>query len=162
MDTLHATGFYASAGLSVLGGLAVAFLAQRSRRAVALAVAGVGVFGIYLSLSAGFAAVVVLVTFATAAWLLARPDYRAAPQVDSRMWRQAGAVACALLFAALAYSAYKGSFVHGMFYGGVFDTAAVGRLLLGRGALATEATAAIAAAALVGATYLWRSAGKGR
>ena len=160
MDTLHATGFYASAGLSVLGGLAVAFLDNRARRAAALAVAGVGVSGIYLSLSAGFASVVALVTFAAAAALLARPDYKAVLQNDHQRWRQAGGVACALLFAGLAYAAFKGSFAHGLFYGGAFDSAALGRLLLGHDALATEAVAAIAAAALVGATYVWRSAGK--
>ena len=162
LDTLHATGFYTSAGLSVLGGLAVAFLDNRARRAAALALAGVGVSGIYLSLSAGFAAVMALVTFAAAAALLARPDYRAVLQVDRNRLRQAGGVACALLFAALAYAAFKGTFVHGTFYGGAFDSAAVGRLLLGHDALATEAVAAIAAIVLVGATFVWRSAGKGR
>ena len=38
MDSLHAIGFYVSAALSVAGGLSVAFLADRSRRGLALAV----------------------------------------------------------------------------------------------------------------------------
>jgi len=162
LDTLHTSGFYMSAGLSVLGGLAVAFINRRARRAAALAVAGLGVSGIDLSLSAGFAALMALVTCAAAAALLARPDYRGVVRADHQRLRQAGAIASALLFAGLAYAAFKGSFVHGSFSGGPFDSAAVGRLLLGHDALATEAVAAIAAVALVGAAYVWRAAGKGR
>ncbi len=162
MDTLHTTGFYASAALSVSGGLLVALINGRVRRSAALAASGVGVFGLYLSLSAGFASLIALLSFAAAAALLARPDYRAAPQVDRRRTRQLGAVACGLLFAALAYAAFKGNFVHGTFLGGAFDTAALGRLLMGRDALASEAVAAMVLVALVGATYAWRLTGRGR
>ena len=61
MDSPHAIGFYVSSALSVGGGIAVAFLGTRTRRALALLVAGVGVAGVDASLSAGFAAAVVLV-----------------------------------------------------------------------------------------------------
>src|SRR2546426_11581631 len=77
MDSLHAIGFYVSAALSVAGGLSVAFLADRSRRGLALAVVAIGVAGIYLSLSAGFAAIVALVCFGGCAVLLAGSTYRA-------------------------------------------------------------------------------------
>ena len=62
MDSPHAIGFYVSSALSVGGGIAVAFLGTRTRRALALLVAGVGVAGVDASLSAGFAAAVVLVS----------------------------------------------------------------------------------------------------
>ena len=162
MDTLHASGFYTSAALSIIGGLAVAILDDRGRRAAALAVAGIGVAGIYLSLSAGFAALVTLVCFAAAAALLARPDYRASLQPDRHTARQLAAAGAALAFAGLAYAAFKGNFVHGAFFGGLFNTAAVGRLLLGRDALAVEAVAMIAAISLTGAAIAWRSTGRGR
>ena len=55
MDSLHAIGFYVSAAISVGGGLALAFLPGRGSRGVALAAAGLGIAGLYLSLSAGFA-----------------------------------------------------------------------------------------------------------
>src|SRR5436853_1506856 len=77
LDSPHAIGFYVSSALSVGGGIAVAFLGTRTRRALALLVAGVGVAGVDASLSAGFAAAVVLVSFAACAALLARPDLKA-------------------------------------------------------------------------------------
>src|SRR6202521_5389177 len=110
MDSLHAIGLYVSAGVSVAGGLAVAFLPGRGRRAVALAVAGVGVAGIYTSLSAGFAAIVALVSFAGCAVLLGEPAYRAIEPAVSVRWRQVGAIAAAGLFAILAWSAFRGNF----------------------------------------------------
>ena len=42
MDSIHAIGFYVSAALAVAGGLSVAFLSNRSRRGLSLAVAIAG------------------------------------------------------------------------------------------------------------------------
>ena len=60
MDSLHAIGFYVSSGVSLAGALGVALLPLRDQRGVALGVAGIGLAGLYLSLSAGFAALVAL------------------------------------------------------------------------------------------------------
>jgi NADH-quinone oxidoreductase subunit J len=157
MDSLHAIGFYVSAALSVAGGLSVAFLPDRTRRALALGAAGVGVAGIYASLSAAFAGVVALVAYAGCALLLAGPAYRAVGLEVSGRWRQAGAVAAAVLFAVLAYSAFRGHFVNATFAGGRVGAAAVGRLLFTQDALATEAVGALVLVALVGATAAWRA-----
>ena len=76
MDSLHAIGFYVSAAVSLGGGLLVAFLPGRASRGLAVAIAGSGVVGLYASLSAGFAGVVALVSYAGCALLLAAPQYR--------------------------------------------------------------------------------------
>jgi NADH:ubiquinone oxidoreductase subunit 6 (subunit J) len=157
MDSLHAIGFYVSAALSVAGGLVVAFMPSRGRRAIALAVAGLGVGGVYVSLSAGYAALVAVVCFAGCALLLGRPDYHAAQAAVGNRWRQVGGVGAAALLIALAYSAYRGRFVHGIFGGGGFDVGAVGSLLLAHDALATEAIGAVVLVGLVGATAAWRA-----
>ena len=60
MDSLHAIGFYVSSGVSVIGGLGVALLGGRTMRGLLLAICGLGLAGIYISLGAGFAAVVTL------------------------------------------------------------------------------------------------------
>ena len=166
MDSLHAIGFYMSAGLSVAGGLAVAFLPSRGRRAVALAVAGVGVAGLYTSLSAGFAGVVALVSFAGCALLLAGPSYRVIEPAVSGRWRQIGALAAAALFAVLAWSAFRGSF--GSPWTGYaplrsdhlvangLGTMQVAGQLFTHDALSAEAIGALVLVALVGATAVWR------
>lgn len=163
MDSLHAIGFYMSAGLSVAGGLAVAFLPSRGRRAVALAVAGVGVAGLYTSLSAGFAGVVALISFAGCALLLAGPSYRAIQPAVSGRWRQIGAVASAALFAALAWSAFRGNFAATFtgyspitLGGDGLATTQVGRQLFTHNAVSTVAVGALVLVALVGATAVWR------
>jgi len=157
MDSPHAISFYLSSTLAVGGSLLVAFLNTRGRRAAALLVAGVGVAGVDASLSAGFAAAVVLVSFACCAALLARPDYRVFEWAYAGGWRQVGAVGAALLFAALGYAAFRGAFVHVTFNGGPLATAAVGRLLFAQDAFATEAVGALILIALVLLTILWRS-----
>jgi NADH-quinone oxidoreductase subunit J len=166
MDSLHAMGFYVSAALSVAGGLSVAFLTNRSRRALALAIAGVGVAGMYTSLSAAFGGLIALVTFAGCAALLAGPGYRILETAASLRWRQIGAVAAAGLFAALAYAAFHGRFADAGWTGYAPLSALVGdgsgptqvgRLLFTRDALATEAVGALILAALVGATAVWRA-----
>ena len=156
MDTLHAIGFYVSAAVSLAGAVAVAFFPTRARRGLGLAVVGLGLAGLYISLSAGFVALVALVAYAVIALLVARPDYRQLPLLVTSDWRQAGAVGATILLAALAYSAYTGDFSRATFYGGPINSVAVGRLLLTHDALATEAMALVAVIALVGSAVLWR------
>jgi NADH:ubiquinone oxidoreductase subunit 6 (subunit J) len=162
MDSLHAIGFYVSATLSVAGGLSVAFLADRSRRGMSLAVSAIGVAGIYLSLSAGFAAIVALVCYGGCALLLSGSTYRSVELAVGDRWRQLGAVAAASLLAVLAYAAYRGDFAHATFFGGSIGTAALGRRLFAHDALATEAIAAVVLVALVGATAAWRARDRSR
>jgi NADH:ubiquinone oxidoreductase subunit 6 (subunit J) len=157
MDSLHAIGFYVSAALSVAGGLSVAFLPGRTRRALALAASGIGVAGIYASLSAAFAGVIALISFAGCAALLAGPGYRIVELQAGGRWRQVGAVAAAALFAVLAYSAFRGHFPSATFLGGSLGAAPVGRLLFTHDALAAEAVGALVLVALVGATAAWRA-----
>jgi len=162
MDSLHAIGFYVSAALSVAGGLAVAFLPDRGRRALALAVSGVGVAGVYASLSAAFAGLIALVSFAGCAAILAGASYRAMePRVSGR-WRQVGAVAAAALFVVLAYAAFRGHFAAGwtgyapLTADSGFGFTQVGRQLFTRDALSTDAVGAVVLVMLVGAAAAWR------
>lgn len=162
MDSLHAIGFYASSLLALVGGVVVVLAPGRGLRSLALLVAGVGVAGVDLSLSAGFTALVVLLTFAGSALLLARPDYKAVTGTTRAIWRQVGAIGAAVLLAALVYAAFRGAFVHVTFNGGFFGSAAVGRLLFAHDALATEAVGALVLAALVGLTLAWRAIERSR
>jgi hypothetical protein len=162
MDSLHAIGFYASAALSIGGGLLFAFLAGRTDRGVAMAVAGLGIAGAYASLSAGFASLVALVCYAACAVILAGPRHQAVVPAVRSLWRHLAAVASAGLFALLAYAAFRGDFVQVPFRGGAFDSAAVGGFLLAHDAMATQAVAALVMVALVGATVAWRSRDRGR
>ena len=162
MDSLHAIGFYVSAALSVAGGLAVAFLPDRGRRALALAVSGVGVAGVYASLSAAFAGLIALVSFAGCAAILGGASYRAMePRVSGR-WRQVGAVAAAALFVVLAYAAFRGHFAAGwtgyapLTADSGFGFTQVGRQLFTRDALSTDAVGAVVLVMLVGAAAAWR------
>jgi len=157
MDSPHAIGFFVSSAIALGGAVFVALLPGRELRSAALMVAGIGVAGVDASLSAGFAAAVVLVSFAGCAVLLVRPDYRAFSWAVGGTWRQLGGLGTALMFLSLAYAAYRGAFAHVQFNGGALGTAAVGRLLLARDALATEAIAVIVLIALVVLTLLWRS-----
>jgi NADH:ubiquinone oxidoreductase subunit 6 (subunit J) len=163
MDSLHAIGFYVSAAISVGGGLAVAFLPGRGSRGVALGATGLGIAGIYVSLSAGFAGLVAFVCYAGCALLVAAPQYRVMETVVATAWRQAGAVAAAGLFVILAYAAWRGNFAHPhFFYLGGVNSASVGRLLFAHDALATEAVGALILVALIGATAAWRVKERGR
>lgn len=163
MDSLHAIGFYVSAAISVGGGLAVAFLPGRGSRGAALAVAGVGIAGLYLSLYAGFTGLVALVCYAGCALLLAAPQYRVMETVVGGTFRQAGAVAAGGLFVVLAYAAWRGNFAHPtLFYLGAVNGASVGRLLFAHDTLATEAVGALILVALVGAAAAWRVRERGR
>ena len=156
MDSLHAIGFYVSAALAGLGGVLLAFLPGHLRRGAALALTGFGLAGIYASLSAGFAAIVVLVCYVGCALLVVRPDYRTVEQATRGLWRQVGAVGAAVLLAALAYAAFRGDFAHAIFYGGPFGAVSVGRLLFTHDTLATEAIGGLVLVTLVGAAAAWR------
>jgi len=156
MDSLHAIGFYASSGVSLLGGLGVALLPRRDWRGAALALCGVGLAGVYLSLSAGFAAGVALICYLGCALALAAPGYRQIESAINPLWRQLAGIGAGALLVLLAYSAFKGDFVSAKFYGGAFDTAALGRLLFEHDALATEAIAALTLAAAAGGAAMWR------
>jgi NADH:ubiquinone oxidoreductase subunit 6 (subunit J) len=156
LDSLHVIGFYASAAVAGVGGVLLAFLHGHWHRGLALGAVGLGVAGIYVSLSAGFAAMVVLVCYIGCALLVARPDYRTVEQAAAGLWRQIGAVGAALLLVGLAYAAFRGRFAHATFYDGPFNTMTVARLLFAHDALATEAVAGVVLAALVGAGIAWR------
>jgi NADH:ubiquinone oxidoreductase subunit 6 (subunit J) len=156
MDPLHAIGFYVSSGVSLGGALGVALLPGRGLRGASMAVAGVGLAGIYLSLSAGFAAAIALVCYAGSAILVASPLYRVLEGVVSSVWRQVGAIGAAALFAVLAYSAFRSGFVHANFYGGTFGVANLGRLFFAHDAMSIEALAVLVLVAFAGATAVWR------
>lgn len=162
MDSPHAIGFYASSLLALGSGVVVVLAPGRGLRSLALLIAGAGVAGVDLSLSAGFAALVVLLSFAGSALLLARPDYKAVTGTTRAIWRQIGAVSAAVLLAAFVYAAFRGAFAHVTFNGGFFGSAAVGRLLFAHDALATEAVAALVLAALAGLTLAWRAIERSR
>jgi NADH:ubiquinone oxidoreductase subunit 6 (subunit J) len=162
MDSLHAIGFYVSAAVSLGGGLMVAFLPGRGWRGLGLAVSGLGIAGLYASLSADYAGLVALVCYAGCALLVAAPRYRVVDSPIGAVWLQAGGAAAAGLFALLAYAAFRGDFVHAAYKGGEIGSAALGRALFAHDALATEAVGALALVALVGATAAWRARDRGR
>jgi NADH:ubiquinone oxidoreductase subunit 6 (subunit J) len=162
MDSLHAIGFYVSAAISLGGGLLVAFLPGRGARGIALGVSGLGIAGLYTSLSADFAGLVALVGYAGCALLIAAPRYRVVDSPVGLVWRQAGAVGAAGLFAVLAYAAFRGDFVHAAYKGGEIGAAGIGRLLFAHDALTTEALGVLVLVALVGATAAWRVRERGR
>ena len=156
MDSLHAIGFYASSGVSFAGALGVALLPARGHRGAAMGVLGVGLAGLYLTLSAGFVSVVALVCYLTCALMFASPQYRSLLGVAPVAWRQVGAVGAALLLAVLLYSALRGDFVHAGFNGGLFGTANLGRLFFEHDAAAIEALALLVLVAFAGAGTAWR------
>src|SRR3989442_6530887 len=108
MDSLHAIGFYVSAALAGLGGILLAFLHGHARRGAALALTGLGVAGIYASLSAGFAAIAVLVCYAAAAFVLARPDHGTVEQVTGGLWRPVRDPGAGVLVGVPAFAAVRG------------------------------------------------------
>lgn len=162
MDSLHAIGFYVSATLSIGGALLVALLTSRQWRGLAVALFGLGVAGLLASLSAGLAALAVLICYVAMALVLAGPRYRVIEITQGSLWRQLGAVGAAALFALLAFAAFRGDFVHVGYFGGQFGSAALGRFLIDHDALATEAIGALVLVALVGAAAGWRARERGR
>jgi NADH:ubiquinone oxidoreductase subunit 6 (subunit J) len=162
MDSLHSTGFYVSSGVSLAGALGVALLQRRDQRGYAMGLVAVGLAGIYVSLSAGFAAAIALLCYVGCALLIAGTQYRSVQSVTGPLWRQVGAVAAAALLAVLAFSAFRGDFAEASFFGGSIGATSVGRLLFAHDALATEAVAALVLAALGGAAAAWRLRERGR
>jgi hypothetical protein len=162
MDSLHAIGFYVSSGTSLAGGLGATLLPGRDLRGASVGVLGIGLAGLYLTLSAGLAAMVVLVCYLGCAALFASPQYRPLEALAAGAWRQAGALAAAVLLALLIYSAFRGDFVHASFFGGTFGAASLGRVFFAHDALATEALALIVFAALSGAGAAWYVRERGR
>ncbi|HLQ62734.1 MAG TPA: hypothetical protein VK131_12815, partial [Candidatus Acidoferrales bacterium] len=76
LDSFHAILFYASSAVAVGAGLAAALVPGRGRRGLAVAGLGIGLAGLYASLSAGFVALVALLSLLAMAALLASPAYR--------------------------------------------------------------------------------------
>jgi NADH:ubiquinone oxidoreductase subunit 6 (subunit J) len=162
MDSLHSTGFYVSSGVSLAAALGVALLQRRDQRGYAMGLVALGLAGIYVSLSAGFAAAIALLCYAGCALLIGGTQYRSLQSVTGPVWRQVGAVAAAALLAVLAFSAFRGEFAEAGFFGGPIGATSVGRLLFAHDALATEAVAALVLAALAGAAAAWRMRERGR
>jgi hypothetical protein len=162
LDSLHAIGFYVSSGVSVAGALGATLLPGREVRGAFLAVLGLGLAGVYLTLSAGLAALIALVCYLGCAALFASPQYRPFEAVVGGTWRQVGGIAAAVLLAMLAYSAFRGDFVHASFYGGTFGAANLGRVFFAHDALAIEAVALVVFAALAGAGAAWFARERGR
>src|SRR2546423_9366093 len=92
MDSLHAIGFYVSSGISLAGGLGVALLPLRDQRGASMAVAGIGLAGIYFSLSAGFVRRVGAVCFCGRATLLAGGRNLTLARLSSPLGGQRGGV----------------------------------------------------------------------
>jgi hypothetical protein len=156
LDSLHAIGFYVSSGVSLAGGLGVALLPLRAQRGIATAAVGLGLAGIYLALSAGFAAAIALICYLGCATLLAAPQYRSLETAVGPLWRQLGALGAAALLAVLAFSAFRGDFAHSSVVQGAFGAAGVGRVLFAHDAMATEAVAGLILVGLAGAAAAWR------
>jgi NADH:ubiquinone oxidoreductase subunit 6 (subunit J) len=156
MDSLHATGFYVSSGVLLIGALAVALLPGREQRGAGLLAVGLGLAGACYSLSAGFAGAVAFVCYAGCAVMVAGPRYRSIAGTAGVAWRQAGALGAALVLAVLVYSSWRGNFVSAPFKGGPFNAVALGRLLFAHDVVATEAIALFGLLAIVGAAAGWR------
>ena len=135
----------------------MAVLPARAQRGAALLAFGAGLAGLLGVLSAGFAAVVVLVCFGACGLALAAPAYRAVWEGATGRWEQAGAVACGLLFAILLYASWRTDYFDGAYPGGSFGAAAIGGLLLARDGLAGDALALLALVAFVVAGVFWRA-----
>src|SRR5436190_340111 len=82
---------------------------------VALAVVGLGLAGLYVSLAAGFAAAVALICYLACGALVAGPRYRSVEAVVGPLWRQVGAIGAAALLAVIVYAAFRGDFVAAKF-----------------------------------------------
>ncbi len=157
-DTLPTIIFYACAALATAGGLAAA-LAPAGWRWTALPAVAVGAAGAVAALSAGFAAILVLVALGGAALALgpSAGELESRSEPVGRGWMvQLGAVGAALILLALAYAAGRGDFPAPPGPDGFFGLAAAGRVLFGREALATVAVAAMLMLGLAGGSWLLR------
>lgn len=161
MDALGSILFYVFAAVALVGALAIATLPTRRSASLGVLVLGVGLAGLYATLSAGFVALVALVCYLAVAGLLAAPLAAISQpggglEPPARWSHQVGALGAVLLFAILAYAAFRLDFAHGSYPGGAFGSAAIGRLLIRRDALASEALSAMLLMALVGGGVAWR------
>ena len=157
MDFLTSVLFFALAAVALIGALGVALLPAGGLRALAFLLLAAGAAGMYVVLSAGFAAAVALIVLVASGLLLA-PLPRTGAEPGPRLAHQVGAIACAALLVVLAYAAYRGGLYAGAYRAadfGIFNAAAMGRLLLGRDALATDAAGALLLLALVTGGARW-------
>jgi NADH:ubiquinone oxidoreductase subunit 6 (subunit J) len=151
VDLVLTIVFLICAILAVAGALGASLGPSASWRQTGLLAMAVGTAGVLASLSAGYAALVALVCLGASAVMLGaaaavpgRVGLRGVPTVPA----QAGAVAAALLLAALLVVALRGTFAAGGGAGPAFDAAGVGRAFFGRDALALEAVGAALTVAL--------------
>src|SRR5947207_3051839 len=144
MGYLHAIGFYVSSGVLLAGALGVALMPGRGQRGAALGVAGLGLAGVFLFLSAGFAAGIALLCYAGAAFLVAAPQYRSVENVASAAWRRdltAALAGCPLMFGGAAvalvgiarFSAAGGPHLFGQAFAGLLAISALALVALGIG-----------------------------
>jgi NADH:ubiquinone oxidoreductase subunit 6 (subunit J) len=140
LDLVLTIVFSTCAVLAVAGAVASTLGPRATWRLIGLLAVAVGVAGMLASLSAGFAALVALVALGASALLIGGAAVAEEAGGDRRpavgLAGQLGAVAAALLLAALIVVAVSGSFASGAGTGGAFDVATLGRLLFGRDALA--------------------------
>jgi NADH:ubiquinone oxidoreductase subunit 6 (subunit J) len=159
LDTTLTIIFYVCSGLAIAGSL-VATLAPARWRGPSLLAVAVGTAGALAALSAGFAALLVLVALGACGLLIgglpaddpagrpARPAGRgrAGPGLATTL----GAVMPVLLMAVLLYAVWRGGFAGDHYPGGWFGAAALGRAFFGRDALALEAAAGMLLVGLAG------------
>lgn len=149
MDALHSTVFYVFSAVAVAGALLAAIARSRALGFGGLLLVALGVALVLADLSGGFAGLVVFILLAGSAALTAAVPIGA--EAPLRRADNLGAIAAALVFAALAYASYRGVFHAAGYPGGTFNAAALGRLLIGRDGMALIA---VAAAVLIGLAHL--------
>ena len=149
MDTLHSVVFYIFSAIAVAGALLAALARSRELGLGGLFLVAIGAAIVLADLSGGFAGLVVFILLFAAAALTSTVPLGA--ETPFRRAENLGALAAALLFAALAYASYRGLYHSAGYPGGTFNAAALGRLLIGRDGMAVIAGAA---AVLIGLAYL--------
>jgi hypothetical protein len=161
LDVLLTIVFSVCAVLAVAGALAAAVLPAGPPRLVGLLGVAVGTAGVLATLSAGFVALVALVSLGASALLLGAgaADAGTATRPWQELTGRLGAVAAVLLLAVLVFVAVRGSFAVGAYPGGSFGAGTLGRLLFGRDALAVEAVGVALALALAFGGLTWSRRG---
>lgn len=159
MDTLHSILFYVFSAAALAGaGLTVLF-SSAERRALGLALLGLGLAGLYADLSAGFVGLVALVCYLAMAAVIGGPALRGVLEEPSRSFAQhLAGPSMAIVFIATAYAVFRADFENGAYPGGSFGSAALGRVLFGRDAPAAVAAAALVLCAVAAASALRRGA----
>jgi hypothetical protein len=157
LDALHSLLFYVLSAVAIAGGLAAAILPSRAHLGLGLAVAGVGVGGLLVVLSAALAGLVLVISLAACGIALSGRGHRVLWDGPAGRWEQAGAVASGLLLLLLLYAAWRADFFSGAYPGGSVGAAAVARLLLAHDGLAGDSLALLALVASVGAGLFWRA-----